>query len=126
MITKRILNKNRIRTPEKGFSFIPHRFLREGFFQILTREETLLYFFLVLASDKNGVSFYSYESICNILGFEAWEYLEARSALICFDKNLYQVISLPSHPVRGEIKQGEDPVTVRNMIIESLREEKNG
>jgi len=130
MITKRILDRNRIRRPAKGFSFIPHRFLQDGFLQTLTREEILLYFFLLLVSDGNGVSFYSCTSICTVLGFEVWEFLEARAALIKkdlirFDKNMFQVLSLPVRPVIADTCQSEDPASVRNMIIQSLKGAKN-
>jgi len=50
MITKKVLNPNRIRCIDGGFSFIPHRFLTDGFLASLNQEEILLYLFLVLAS----------------------------------------------------------------------------
>jgi len=43
MITKKIINPDRVRKINGGFSFIPHRFLSDGFLSILTREEILLY-----------------------------------------------------------------------------------
>ena len=52
MIKKKVLNPNRIRCIERGFSFIPHRFLTEGFLFSLDQRELLLYFFLVLVSDR--------------------------------------------------------------------------
>ena len=42
-----------------SFSWIDHRFLREGFDEGLTRLEKLLYFVLVAVSNQDGVSFYS-------------------------------------------------------------------
>jgi hypothetical protein len=130
MITKRILNRDRIRRIEKGFGFIPHQFLKGGFLQTLSREEQLLYFFLVLVSDRNGISFYSFDSICNLIGLDTGEYLDARSKLIqkdliCFENNMYQVLSLPEHPVHIKI-QSDDPATVRHMIMQSLQEDSNG
>ncbi len=50
-----------------SFAFVPHRFLRQGFFASLTMDERGLYFFLVLAADRYGVSFYHYETICSLL-----------------------------------------------------------
>lgn len=61
---KRVLNQQRIRRIEGGFSFIPHRFLTDGFLASLNQKELLLYLFLVLASDRNGLSFYAYDAIC--------------------------------------------------------------
>jgi len=42
MIKKKILDSNRIRRINGGFSFIPHRFLTEGFLASLGQKELLL------------------------------------------------------------------------------------
>ena len=42
MITKKILNPDRIRQIRGGFSFIPHRFLTDGFLRSLSPQELLL------------------------------------------------------------------------------------
>jgi hypothetical protein len=54
MITKKILVPDRVRKINGGFSFIPHRFLRDGFLEHLSQPELLLYLFLVLAADHRG------------------------------------------------------------------------
>ena len=82
MIKKHILDDQRIRRIDGGFSFIPHRFLTDGFVAALSAEQLLLYFFLVIAGDRNGLSFYSYDSICNLLKLSLDQYLQARDALI--------------------------------------------
>lgn len=104
MIKKKVLNPNRIRHIEGGFGFIPHRFLTDEFLASLVREEILLYFFLILASDRYGLSFYSYDAICTLLRFSLDEYIGARDGLlkkdlIAFDGTLYQVLSLPPKPI---------------------------
>ena len=58
MIKKKIIDKQRIRRVDGGFAFIPHRFLTGGFVSDLSRDQLLLYFFLILASDRFGLSFY--------------------------------------------------------------------
>ncbi len=100
MITKRILNPERIRKIDKGFSFIPHRFLTGGFLSSLTQPELLLYLFLVLASDRYGLSFYGYDAICRYLAMDLDRYIEARNRLIekdliAFDGTVFQVLDLP-------------------------------
>ena len=45
----------------QSFAFLPHRFLRHGFFASLRPDELRLYVLLVLAADKNGLSFYHYD-----------------------------------------------------------------
>lgn len=104
MIKKRILEPDRIRRIQGGFSFIPHRFLTDGFLASLDQTEILLYLFLILASDRNGLSFYSYDAICTLLQLTVDDYVEARDALIrkdliAFDGTLFQVLDLPDKPV---------------------------
>jgi hypothetical protein len=110
MIKKRVLRAERIRRIERGFSFIPHRFLTDGFLSCLGQKELLLYFFLVLVSDRQGLSFYSYDAICSLLQLSAEDYIRARDALIekdliASDGTLFQVLDLPAKtpsPVRRE------------------------
>jgi len=104
MIKKKILVADRIRTIDGGFSFIPHRFLADGFFASSIPQELLLYFLLVLAGDRNGVSFYSYDKICTLLQMTLDRYIMARDRLIdkdliAFDGTLFQVLQLPEKPV---------------------------
>ena len=108
MIEKKLLQPNRVRHIEGGFSFIPHRFLTDGFLSSLTQKEILLYFFLVLVADRYGLSFYCYDAICTFLQITTDQYIEARDSLIrkdliAFDGTLFQVLDLPKKPV-------EDPM----------------
>jgi len=50
MINKKILNPDRLRRINVGFSYIPHRFLTDGFLSSLSQKELLFYLFLVLVS----------------------------------------------------------------------------
>ena len=139
MIAKKIINPQRVRHIEGGFSFIPHRFITDGFLTFLTQREFLLYLFLVLVSDRYGLSFYSYDSICSLLQLTIDQYIEARNGLmekdmISFNGTIFQVLDLPSKPVassnpklttscsheRGD--QGKDPATIAMLIRESLEE----
>jgi hypothetical protein len=100
MIKKKVLNPERIRRIDGGFSFIPHRFLLEGFLASLDQKDLLLYLFLVVASDRNGLSFYSYDTICTLLELNLDEYIASRDSLvkkelIDFDGTLFQVLDLP-------------------------------
>src|SRR5690606_5797195 len=61
------IRPERVRRTEGGFAFIPNRFLHGGFFASLDHLERSLYLFLVLAGDRNGVSYYAYDKICATL-----------------------------------------------------------
>ena len=123
MIKKRILNSQRIRRIDGGFSFIPHRFLTGGFVSGLSPGELLLYFFLVLASDKNGLSYYSYDTICNLLQMPLDAYLQARDALIeydllAFDGTIFQVLDLPDTAPAPKLYRSNLDGLIGNMVKE--------
>ena len=124
MINKRILDPDRIRRIDGGFSFIPHRFLTDGFLTTLTQKELVLYFFLVLVSDRYGLSFYSYDSICTFIQLTVEQYIEARDdlikkQLIAFDGTLFQVLDLPKKPLPAS-QPKEDPAAIAQLIRQSL------
>ncbi len=138
MINKKILEPNRIRHIDGGFSFIPHRFMTDGFLSSLKHKEILLYFFLVLVSDRYGLSFYSYDAICSLLQFTPDKCNEATDGLIekdliAFDGKIYQVLDLPSKPAQ-DIANKLDPKLdrkecrrhVKNIIQQSLWEVQDG
>ena len=126
MIKKRILDPNRLRRIDGGFSFIPHRFLTDGFLASLEQKEILLYLFLVLASDRHGLSFYGYDAICSLLQLNLDQYSEARDALIqkeliAFDGAIFQVLALPPQPIQGSAPK-QDGATIAQLIRQSLQE----
>jgi hypothetical protein len=129
MIKKRILNSERIRRIDGGFSFIPHRFLTDGFLASLNQEELLLYLFLVLVSDRHGLSFYSYDAICSLLRFSLDGYIEARDELIekdliAFDGTIFQVLDLPQLPIQTRVS--DEGADIGRLIRQSLRGAKGG
>ena len=120
MIKKKILNPNRIRRINDGFSFIPHRFLTDGFLSSLEQKELLLFLFLVIVSDRNGLSFYSYDAICNLLQLDVDQYIKARDALIekdmiAFDGTIFQVLELPPKPVLSLMAKTDDQCRTKNL-----------
>ncbi len=123
---------NRVRKIKGSFAFIEHRFLRHGFWANLGHEELLLYFFLVLVADRNGLSFYPYDKICSLLTIDVDAYILARDGLIdkdllAFDDTFFQVLSLPKEVVRtrqllqdkADMKR-EDPATINQIIQTAL------
>lgn len=124
---------DRVRRIERGFAIIPNRFLHEGFFASLDHVERSLYFFLVIAGDRDGVSFYGPDRICSTLEISLDDYLVARNSLIAkdlvaFDGTRLQVLSLPVAPVfvarpplvTDDDFEEHDPATVRRAIRASF------
>lgn len=124
---------DRVRRIDGGFCFIPHRFLRDGFFVSLTRDELALYLLLLLAGDRCGVSFYHYDSLCSLLEMPLEVFLDARNGLIdkdlvAYDGTRFQVLSLPARPVvkarrpvtTADDLEDDDPATVRSLALRSL------
>ena len=133
MIRKDPILHQRIRKIQGSFAWIPHSFLRNGFWSSLTHHELLLYLFLVLAADRLGISYYSFDKICSLLGVNTDEYILARNQridkdLIAFDGHLFQVLSLsenlkPTVPQPISSKKEmmlRDPATIHQTIRRSL------
>jgi len=133
-VKKKILEPSRVRHIDGGFSFIPHRFLTDGFLASLSQKELLLYLLLVLVSDRYGLSFYSYDSICSLLRLTPDDYMEARDGLIkkdliAFDGTIFQVLDLPLKPIKLPTPKpvlsshrGHPPSAIATLIRQSLQE----
>jgi len=132
-IEKNSIDPHRIRKITGSFAFIQHRFLRDGFWASLDHHQLLLYMFLIIVADRNGLSYYSYDKICTLLGICVDDYIFARNALInkdllAFDGNLFQVLSLPERvalpsavPLQSQKEMKlHDPATIRRLALQSL------
>ncbi len=132
-IAKSPIDPCRIRKITGSFAFIEHRFLREGFWANLNHHQLLLYLFLIIVADRHGLSYYSYDKICSLLGILVDEYILARNALIdqdliAFDGSLFQVLSLPgkialpSPAALNNQKEMEqhDPATIHHLVMQSF------
>lgn len=100
MISKTPIMPQRIRRITGSFSWIDHQLLHQGFIQRMQSHDMLLYFFLVLVGDKNGISYYGYDRMCDLLKLSVDELMAARDhlidlSLIAYDNGRYQVLSLP-------------------------------
>jgi hypothetical protein len=134
-ISRAPIRPDRIRRIDGSFAFLPHRLLREGFLCMMTPTELRLYVFLVLAADRNGLSFYAFDRICAVLEIDLDDFLDARNGLIdkdllAFDGTRFQVLSLPSRAMHKPSRalssridlDNDDPATVRQAIRNSLAE----
>jgi hypothetical protein len=123
---------DRRRSIHGSFSWIDHRFLREGFDEGLTRLEKLLYFVLVAVSNQDGVSFYSDARLAELLDIRfpheldgARKELVARD-LIAYEGGIYQVLDLPacsprkprgcSSPPSNQVLQASLPPLRKNTL----------
>ncbi|MCP3888760.1 MAG: hypothetical protein GY702_07775 [Desulfobulbaceae bacterium] len=109
MIKRKPLVCDRIRKIDGSFAWIGHRFLRGGFLASLSQNELLLYFFLALVADRQGLSYYHYDKICSLLCLSLDDYIVARDQLIekdliAFDSTFFQVLSLPRMVVNNTPK----------------------
>jgi hypothetical protein len=131
-ISRDPIRADRIRRIDGGFVFVPHRFLRDGFYAALTSDEAALYLLLVLVGDKSGVSYYGYDSLSSLLQIDLDRYADARDGLIdqdliAFDGTRFQVLSLPNHPLRAPARRqirdasGSERSAIRRSIREALQ-----
>lgn len=100
MLIKQPLKDHRVRKINGSFAWVSHRFLRQGYWSSLSHHELVLYFFLVMVADRQGMSYYSYDKMCSLTAISVDEYIQARNGLIdkdliAFDGRMFQVLSLP-------------------------------
>lgn len=100
MVSKSVIIPELRRELRPPFAWIDRRFLFSGILADLSQHENLLYFFLVLVADRDGLSFYSYDKICQLLKLDMDDYIHARNGLIqkkliAFDGGQFQVLDLP-------------------------------
>jgi hypothetical protein len=99
-VEKRVLNPARVRRLHDGFSWIDRRFVRDGLIDHLSREEILLYLFLVCVADANGLSYYGDRRVAATLHIPEPELDAVRARLVergllAYEAPLYQVLELP-------------------------------
>lgn len=100
MIRKQPLDVRRLRSrPPRGFGWLDHRLLRQGYLARCSSSALALYCLLVCAGDDHGLSFYRDESICEMLGLEPALLRQVRRellaiGLIAYQSPIYQVLAL--------------------------------
>lgn len=119
MPIKRLIDARRRRkSPPRGFGWIDHRLLRNGYLGRCSTESLALYVLLVCASDAQGLSYYSDSRMAEILGLEPAILRSCRQeliglGLIAYQKPLYQLLSLeeglPEGAKGGEAEEPNEP-----------------
>jgi hypothetical protein len=106
------------------FGWVDHHFLHHGHLNRSSPPELLLYYFLLTVADRNGVSFYDYERICQLLKMEVDDYVRARNllcerSLVAFHNGVFQVLSLPQ---RLETARSSPPPRLNDGDFRTLKE----
>jgi hypothetical protein len=73
---------DRIRRIRGSFAWLDHRLLREGHLEQMSLVDMVVYLFLVLVADRNGVSFYRKDVICKRLGIDWDQFEESKARLL--------------------------------------------
>ncbi len=117
MIVKTPILPKRMRKVPKSFSWIDHRLVRDQHIESLSHAAMALYLFLVCVGDRQGLSYYSDQSLVNKLNMEEAALNHARSELIGADlvawqRPIYQVLGLdpepaPRKPCKGAMRLGD-------------------
>jgi hypothetical protein len=132
-ITKQPILPERVRKIEGSFSFIPHKFVANGFLTSLNQHELVLYFLLVLLGDRQGLSYWSQDRLCTMLRMPLDDFIAARNGLIeksllAFDGFMFQILSLPEKPFTvpppplrtQQDFENNDPLTIRQIITQAI------
>jgi hypothetical protein len=85
-----------IRNIKGSFAWIDHRLVRNGFLEVMTHHDMVLYLFLVLVADKNGVSFYRKEKICQAVSLDYNQFEIAKDRLINMNLIAFESYSMLS------------------------------
>ena len=119
MHNKTPIHPNRIRKiNSSGFSWIPHNFIT-GHIESLSKNEIILYYFLITVGDKNGVSYYHPDTISQLLKLDLASFSRARDELvfkdlIAYRDGVYQVLSLPKKHSRS--REPSSPVQISQIL----------
>ena len=97
---RELIRNDNVRKVEYPFGWIPQRFVTDGIMKALPAEEILLYVFLSLVSDRNGISFYGDKRIGELTGMSIVDVITARFGLekkgfIAYKKPYYQILQMP-------------------------------
>lgn len=109
-VEKRLLAPSRRRSiPAEGFAWIDRRLVRGGFLSGLSAPESLLYFFLALVGDRDGLSFWGDAKLASALKLTPASLEQARRGLerkdlILYRTPIYQVLSLPESPSHHDLR----------------------
>ena len=112
-----VLREDRLRRVPARFSWIDHRLIRDGYAQRCRVIDLAVYLVLVSVADRNGMSFYSDRSLCNLLDVLPGELAAARRhlcelGLLEWCAPFYQVLSLePVQTVQTGLIDEEPPAT---------------
>ena len=126
MIQKRVLSPDRVRRlPQRDWAWIDRRFQRR-FAAKLSGDAVFLYYILVAVSDKNGLSYYSDNSLALIVRTSLPALNKARQELIELDLVAYQaplvqVLSLPpDEQHRPRVSQADPSRTSKTIDLQQL------
>jgi hypothetical protein len=118
-VIKRVLCRERLRRVPPQFSWIDHRFVRDRHIGRCSAQGLALYLFLVTVADGQGLSYYSDQTMTQLLPLDAVGLARARqeliaARLIAYQRPLYQVLALdapapstPRLPVGQPMSLGE-------------------
>ncbi len=116
MPIKRLIDPRRMRKAlPRGFGWIDHRLLRDGYISHCSPQALGLYVLLVCASDAQGLSYYSLQRIAQLLNLEPAALSQARRelielGLIAYQKPLYQLLSLEGEPTVCNSRLAQQPL----------------
>ena len=97
------LKLERVREIPQSFSWIDRRLIQNNILAYLSKDEKVLYFFLLTVANKQGVSYYGPRKLRLHTGLTKNELITACTGLeemdlIAYRSPFYQVLSLPDEP----------------------------
>lgn len=99
MVRKTLIQPQRVRRVPDRFSWIDHRFVRDGHIRRCSPEALALYLLLICVGDAEGLSYYADKTIAELISVDERALRELRNelkaaGLIAYQRPLYQVLDL--------------------------------
>lgn len=124
-VEKRPIEPRRVRRMgPSGFGWVDRRFLREHAAR-LTRDEMLVYFFLVCVADGEGLSYWGEARAAAVVKLAPADFTAARAGLVAaglvaWRSPLYQVLELPPAGRSAESSGGPGGAATIGEILREL------
>lgn len=117
---RRVICPEKVRTLPRRFSWVDQRLAREGHMKEMTPQGGVLYLFLTAVADREGVSWYSAESIRRLTGLT--ELGEARKCLVrlgllAYRDPYYQLLELPHE---AGVQEMEEPRSCESLSLKEI------
>ncbi len=115
-----VICPEKVRILPRRFSWVDQRLAREGHMKEMTPEGAVLYLFLTAVGDREGVSWYSAESIrrfTGLTGLSGARKCLIKLGLLAYRDPYYQLLELPHE---AGVQEEEEPRSCESLSLKEI------